>query len=84
MAGLWPRMQSKASKNVQGALLSPVFFVFLSFLYSPRSFLILLQHYVAVLSKPASFISLAILSICTIKSPLLSPINECVVRAEQK
>ena len=82
MAGLWPRMQSKASKNVQGALLSP--FVFLSFLYSPRSFLILLQHYVAVLSKPASFISLAILSICTIKSPLLSPINDCVALAEQK
>ena len=81
MAGLWPRMQSKASKNVQGPLLSPVFFV-LSVLSC--SFLILLQHYVAVLSKPASLISLAILSICTIKSPLLSPINECAACAEQK
>ena len=79
MAGLWPRMQSKDSKNVQGTLLSPVcFYPFCTLL-------------VAVLSKPASFISLAILSICTIKSPLLSPINErlspineCAACAEQK
>ena len=83
MVGLWPRMQSKASKNVQGALISPVCFFVLSVL-SLYSFLILLQYYVAVLSKPASFISLAILSICTIKSPLLSPINECIACAKQK